>query len=82
MRQTFRVGITRDFVKPDGTFNFDNMSLSLLDNASGVEYELLPEDALTLRADHVKDYDGLLLLGRRVTADTLERINRLTILAR
>jgi D-3-phosphoglycerate dehydrogenase len=82
MRQTFRVGITRDFVRPDGTFCFDNMGLNLLDNASGVEYEFLPEDALTLRADHVQDYDGLLLLGRRVTADTLHGGDRLAILAR
>jgi D-3-phosphoglycerate dehydrogenase len=82
MRQTFRVGITRDFVRPDGTFCFDNMGLNLLDNASGVEYEFLPEDALTLRADHVQDYDGLLLLGRRVTADTLHGCDRLAILAR
>ena len=50
MRQTFRVGITRDFVKPDGSFSFDNMGIDLLNNAPGVEYELLAEDAETLRA--------------------------------
>ena len=43
MRHIFRVGITRDFVKPDGTFSFDNMGLNLLNNAIGVEFELLPE---------------------------------------
>ena len=82
MRQTFRVGITRDFVRPDGTFSFDNMGLSLLATAPGVEYELLADDAQTLHADHVQDYDGLFLLGRRVTADTLHRVDRLAILAR
>ena len=82
MRQKFRVGITRDFVKPDGTFSFDNMGLNLLDNAPGVEYELLAQDAVALRPEHVQDYDGLLLLGRRVTADTLQGISRLAILAR
>ena len=43
MRHIFRVGITRDFVKPDGTFSFDNMGLNLLNNAIGVAFELLPE---------------------------------------
>lgn len=82
MRQIFRVGITRDFVKPDGTFSFDNMGLNLLNNAIGVAFELLPEDAQTLRPDHVQDYDGLLLLGRRVTADTFHGVSRLAIVAR
>ena len=82
MRQTFRVGITRDFVKPDGSFSFDNMGIDLLNNAPGVEYELLAEDAETLRPDHVRNYDGLFLLGRRVTAGTLHGISRLAILAR
>lgn len=82
MRHIFRVGITRDFVKPDGTFSFDNMGLNLLNNAIGVAFELLPEDAQTLRPDHVQDYDGLLLLGRRVTADTFHGVSRLAIVAR
>ena len=82
MSQTFRVGVTRDFLRPDGTLGFGDIGLSLLDNAPGVVYEFLAENTPELRADQVKDYDALLVLAPRVTAATIEGADRLTVVAR
>ncbi|MCZ6681401.1 MAG: hydroxyacid dehydrogenase [Candidatus Poribacteria bacterium] len=82
MNQTFRVGVTRDFLKPDGTLGFGDVGLSLLEEAPGVEWEFLAENTPTLHADQVQEYDALLVLAPSVTADTLKGADHLSILAR
>ena len=82
MSQTFRVGLTRDILAPDGTIGFGDIGLRLLDDAVGVEWEVLAENRSPLRRDQVQDYDALLVLGPSITAETLEGVDRLTILAR
>ena len=82
MSQTFRVGLTRDILAPDGTIGFGDIGLSLLDEAAGVEWEVLAENTSPLRRDQVQDYDALLVLGPSITTETLEGVDRLTILAR
>ena len=81
MSQTFRVGLTRDVLKPDGTLGFGDIGLSLLDDAPGVEWDFLAENTPTLRPDQIQDYDALLVLAPAVTAETLAGVDRLTILA-
>ena len=58
----FRVGVTRDFLKPDGSPGFGDIGLSLLD-AAGVAWEYLPAVAGELPPEVARDYDGLLVLG-------------------
>ena len=82
MSQTFRVGLTRDILAPDGTIGFGDIGLSLLDDAAGVEWDILAENRSPLRRDQVQDYDALLVLGPTITTETLEGVDRLTILAR
>src|SRR5262245_46496432 len=82
MNDRFRVGITRDFLKPDGTIGFGDIGLRLLEAEPGLEWEFLAEDARELRADQVRDYDALIVLGARVTAATLAGADRLAIVAR
>ena len=82
MSQTFRVGLTRDILKSDGIIGFGDIGLSLLDEAAGVEWEILAENTPTLRRDQVQDYDALLVLAPSITTETLEGVDRLTILAR
>ena len=82
MGQTFRVGLTRDFLKPDGTLGFGDIGLSVLDKAAGVEWEFLAEDTPELRADQVRDYDALLVMAPGVTVATLQGADGLAILAR
>ena len=82
MPEPFRVGVTRDFLGPDGRIAFGDIGLSLLDRHPGVSWEFLAEDTPELRPDQVRDYDALLVLAPRVTAATLEGAERLAIVAR
>jgi D-3-phosphoglycerate dehydrogenase len=78
----FRVGLTRDFLKPDGNLAFGDIGLDLLDAAPGVAWEFLAEDARELRADQVRGYDALLVLAPRITEATLAGVDRLALVAR
>ena len=57
MPPPFRIGLTRDFLKPDGTVGFGDIGLSLLDGAPHVAWEFLAENAPELRSDQVAGYD-------------------------
>jgi D-3-phosphoglycerate dehydrogenase len=78
----FRVGITRDFLRPDGTLSFGDIGVSLFHKHPKVEYEFLAENTRELRSDQVRDYDALLVLSPRVSAATLADAGRLAIIAR
>jgi phosphoglycerate dehydrogenase-like enzyme len=82
MPEVFKVGLTRDFLRPDGSFSFGDIGLDVLDQAPGVTWEFLAEDTPELRPDQLEGYDALLLLGSRVTSSTLEGQDRLTLVAR
>jgi len=78
----FRIGITRDFLDPQGRIAFGDIGLARLDAAPGVAWEFLPESVSELTAAHAAQYDGLLVLAPRVTAATLAGQPRLAIVAR
>ena len=71
MSSTFRIGVTRDFLKADGTLGFGDIGLDLLDEAVNVEWEFLAENTTALRPDQIRGYDGLLVLAPLVSAETL-----------
>lgn len=79
---TFRIGLTRDFLKPDGTIGFGDIGLSLLDAAPNVKWEFLPENTSVLKPEQIARYDGLLVLAPQVSSATLAGADRLSILAR
>ncbi|MDQ6672040.1 MAG: dehydrogenase [Chloroflexota bacterium] len=84
----FRVGLTRDFLKPDGSLAFQNIGLDVLEGAPGITWDFLPplsEPTLApseLQALQVRDYDALLVLGARVSSATLAGNDRLVLVAR
>src|SRR5262245_28967122 len=82
MSDPFRVGVTRDFLRPDGSLGFGDVGLGLLDGVAGLAWEFLPDDVRELRPADVRGYDALLVLAPRVTAATLADVGRLTVVAR
>ena len=80
--EPFRVGLTRDFLRADGTFGYGDIGLGLLDAQPGITWDFLAEDTRELRADQVRDYDALLVLAPRISAATLADAERLTLVAR
>lgn len=81
MNLPFRVGITHDFLRPDGTFAMGDIGLGMLDRP-GIEREFLAEDARELSPEQIQGYDALLVLAPKITARTLEGADRLAIVAR
>ncbi|MXZ00146.1 hydroxyacid dehydrogenase, partial [Candidatus Poribacteria bacterium] len=77
----FRVGVTRDFLKPDGTSDLDDIANPLFDQA-GLQWEYIAENTPALAASQVQDYDALLVLGTAITAETFVGAERLAIIAR
>jgi D-3-phosphoglycerate dehydrogenase len=82
MSDPFRVGVTRDFLRPDGTLALGDVGLGSFDGVPGLEWQFLAEDVRELRADQVRGYDALLVLAPRVSAATLQGADRLTVIAR
>src|SRR5262245_58251007 len=77
----FRIGLTRDFVTPGGAVACGDIGLGTLD-VPGVTWEFLAENTPNLRPDQIAGYDGLLVLGPKVPAETLTGTDRLAIVAR
>ena len=82
MSDTFQVGLTRDFLKPDGALSMGDIGLELLDEAAGVERVFLPENVDELRPSDLAGLDAVLVLGPRVTVASLAGADRLAIIAR
>ncbi len=88
VRETFRVGLTRDLLKPDGSLAFGDIGLDLLEQAPGVTWDFLPAGpegraALSeLQPEQVEDYDALLVLAPSVSPATLAGNDRLRLVAR
>lgn len=53
MTEAFRVGLTRDFLREDGTVGWGDIGLGALDEAGGIEWEFLPEGGQELTAGQV-----------------------------
>lgn len=77
----FRVALSGDFRKADGSPTYPDFDLEPLRNASGVEMAFL-EASNPLRADQLEDFDALILLAHRFDATSVPRSGRLAIVAR
>ena len=82
MSETYRVGITRDFlslIKPEGELEPADIGLDLLDGDADLEVEFLSESLAELAVSHVAGYDALLMLANipRLPAATIAGAGRL-----
>ena len=78
----FRVGLTRDFLNADGEPVFGDIGLDVLESRSDVTVEFLPDYGDELPSSVGREFDALLVLAPRVTAETLSDCSRLAIVAR
>ena len=80
--EKFRVGITRDNLKPDGKPLFDEALLKVLDDPR-IEWEFLPRFEAELSAETAARYDALAVMLGNVTRRTVSDPNRrLKLIAR
>jgi phosphoglycerate dehydrogenase-like enzyme len=81
LKRMFRVGLTRDFLKPDGTIGFGDIGLDLFKLAD-ISWEFLPSFDQEVLPEHARDYDGLLLLAPKFGSRSLNGTGRLKLVAR
>ncbi len=77
----FRVALSGDFRKSDGSPTYPDFDLEPLRSAPGVEMAFL-ESANPIRADQLEEFDALILLGHRFDAASAPTSGRLAVVAR
>ncbi len=81
MGAPFRVALSGDFRKADGTPTFPDFDIKPLQSAPGVDMQFL-EPANPLRADQLADFDALILLAPRFARESISPNGRLAMVAR
>jgi phosphoglycerate dehydrogenase-like enzyme len=81
MSHTFRVALSGDFKKTDGSPTFVDFDLAPLMSASNVETVFL-DNVNPLTATQLEDFDALILLAHRFTVDSVPKSGRLAVVAR
>lgn len=77
----FRVALSGDFRKADGSPTFPDFDLAPLKAAPNVEMAFL-DAASPLRGDQLEDFDALILLAHRFDASSVPKSGRLAVVAR
>jgi phosphoglycerate dehydrogenase-like enzyme len=81
MANKFRVALSGDFRKADGSPTYPDFDLEPLRNAPNVEMEFI-ESANPIRGEQLEDFDALILLIHRFGAESVPSSGRLGIVAR
>jgi phosphoglycerate dehydrogenase-like enzyme len=77
----FRVALSGDFRKADGSPTYPDFDLAPLRSAPGVEMAFL-DSKTPLEAQQLEDFDALILLAHRFAASSVPKSGRLAIVAR
>ena len=80
--EPFRVGFSADFLRDDGALAFPDIGLALLDGVDGLDYEFIREYRPEYPREQLADYDVVISLKPRVTAQSLEGVSRLCAIGR
>jgi phosphoglycerate dehydrogenase-like enzyme len=81
MTQKFRVALSGDFKKADGSPTYPDFDLAPLRNAPDVEAVFL-ESANPIRGEQLEDFDALILLAHRFAKESVPKSGRLAAVAR
>jgi phosphoglycerate dehydrogenase-like enzyme len=79
---SFRIGFSADFCDQQGQPVFPDIGLSLLGGLPRITHEFVREYRDTYSADQLSDYDVLISLKPRVTAQSLVGVSRLCAIGR
>jgi phosphoglycerate dehydrogenase-like enzyme len=82
MAEPFRVGLSSDFIRPNGEFGFGGIGVRLLQSTPGLEVEFLNNQSKEFTPDDIAGFDALAILGGQVTPATLAGNGRLALVAR
>ena len=78
----FRLALSGDFVKDDGTPAFPSFDLSPLDRDPRIDWEFVPVREGRISASDIEGFDALILLAGGFDADSFPEDGRLGLIAR
>ena len=82
MSEPFTVGLTCDFLAPDGTLTYRDIGLDLLRSDPAVAFRFMDRHPMLLAPGHLRGCDAVISLGPRWTAESLRGVERLALVAR
>ena len=78
----FKVGITKDFLTPDGKLTYNDMGLDILDNAEGLQYEFLKDHHSPVTPDMLLGYNAIISLAPSYNAESFKGLHELKAICR
>jgi phosphoglycerate dehydrogenase-like enzyme len=81
MAEKFRIALSGDFKKADGSPTYPDFDLTPLSTAANVEMQFL-EPQNPIRGEQLENFDALILLAHRFTKESVPKSGRLTVVAR
>ena len=78
----FRVGITRDFLTPEGELTYKDMGLGFLDDCNKIEYEFIKAHHAIATPEMLDGYNAVISLAPAYNADSFEGITDLKAICR
>jgi hypothetical protein len=79
---SFKVGFSADFLDEERRQVFPDIGLSLLDAETNISYEFMEKYCAEYLPEQLADYDVLISLKPRITADSLRGVDRLCAVGR
>jgi phosphoglycerate dehydrogenase-like enzyme len=80
--ERFKVGFSADFLDEERRQVFPDIGLSLLDSETNISYEFMEKYCAEYLPEQLADYDVLISLKPRITADSLRGVDRLCAVGR
>ncbi len=78
----FKVGLTRDFLTPEGILTYQDMGLDILDEVEDLEYEFLDNWESPMQAATLQQYDAIISLAPAYTVESFKDVTRLKAICR
>ena len=82
MADTFRIGYTQDFLNAHGQVGWGDIALDLAEGVPDLELEFMRVPEQVISAEQARDYDALAVLAPRITAELVDNVPRLAVVAR
>lgn len=79
---SFKVGLTRDFLTPEGKLVYKNIGLNILDNEPNIEYDFLKENRSPITSDMIKGYNAIISLAPSYNAKSFSGLSDLHAICR
>jgi len=82
MKQAFEVGLSRDFLTTDGRLTYQDIGLDVLEQNPSIRCRFFDHHESVVGAAQIRDYDALIALTPRCSAETFQGADRLIVLER